>query len=373
MMVPFAGVALVQRFSITDADVCYLSMPLFHSNALMAGWAVALAAGGGDGAGDVLRLRPARRPAPLRRHLHELRRQAAGLRAGHPGAARRPRQPAAGGVRQRGHRTRHRRIRPPLRLHGLGRIRLHRGRGDHHPGRRLPARFGRPRLPRRGRSTTRETLHASARRRVFDAPARWPTPTRRSARSSTPPAPGCSAATTTTRKPPANDCATACTGPATWPTATPTAGSTWPGAPVTGCGWTARTWPARRSNGFCIGCEPVSRVAVYAVPDEQVGDAVMAALVLRDGAALTPEQFGDVPGRPARSVAQGLAALRLDRRRSARHRDQQDHQARAVRPWRTSDGDTVAGDPRGRGVRARRGREWPGRRAFGLVTAELAY
>lgn len=45
MMVPFAGVALVQRFEITAADVCYLSMPLFHSNALMAGWAVALSAG----------------------------------------------------------------------------------------------------------------------------------------------------------------------------------------------------------------------------------------------------------------------------------------------------------------------------------------
>ena len=45
MMVPFSGVALVQRFSITDADVCYLSMPLFHSNALMAGWAVALSSG----------------------------------------------------------------------------------------------------------------------------------------------------------------------------------------------------------------------------------------------------------------------------------------------------------------------------------------
>lgn len=45
MMVPFAGVALVDRFQITAADVCYLSMPLFHSNALMAGWAVAVGAG----------------------------------------------------------------------------------------------------------------------------------------------------------------------------------------------------------------------------------------------------------------------------------------------------------------------------------------
>jgi fatty-acyl-CoA synthase len=32
-------------FSLTAEDVCYLSMPLFHSNALMAGWGPALAAG----------------------------------------------------------------------------------------------------------------------------------------------------------------------------------------------------------------------------------------------------------------------------------------------------------------------------------------
>ena len=38
---------------------------------------------------------------------------------------------------------------------------------------------------------------------------------------------------------------------------------------------------------------PVSRVAVYAVPDARVGDAVMAAIVLRDGASLRPEEFGD--------------------------------------------------------------------------------
>jgi len=45
MMVPFSGTALVQRFSITGDDVCYLAMPLFHSNAVLAGWAVALASG----------------------------------------------------------------------------------------------------------------------------------------------------------------------------------------------------------------------------------------------------------------------------------------------------------------------------------------
>jgi len=37
---------------------------------------------------------------------------------------------------------------------------------------------------------------------------------------------------------------------------------------------------------------PVSHVAVYAVPDEHVGDQVMAAIVLADGADLTREEFG---------------------------------------------------------------------------------
>ncbi len=45
LTVLFAGIALVQRFAVTGDDLCYLSMPLFHSNALLAGWAVAVGAG----------------------------------------------------------------------------------------------------------------------------------------------------------------------------------------------------------------------------------------------------------------------------------------------------------------------------------------
>ncbi len=48
-------------------------------------------------------------------------------------------------------------------------------------------------------------------------------------------------ATTTTPAPPVSGCAAASTGPATWPIATRTAGSTWPAARRTGCGSTART------------------------------------------------------------------------------------------------------------------------------------
>ncbi len=43
--VAFPGRMLAERFGLDSADTCYLSMPLFHSNAVMAGWAVAVAAG----------------------------------------------------------------------------------------------------------------------------------------------------------------------------------------------------------------------------------------------------------------------------------------------------------------------------------------
>lgn len=41
--VAIAGVTMTQRFSLTRDDVCYVSMPLFHSNAVLVGWSVALA------------------------------------------------------------------------------------------------------------------------------------------------------------------------------------------------------------------------------------------------------------------------------------------------------------------------------------------
>ena len=41
-----AGVTMQQRFSLGPGDVSYVSMPLFHSNAVLAGWAVALASRG---------------------------------------------------------------------------------------------------------------------------------------------------------------------------------------------------------------------------------------------------------------------------------------------------------------------------------------
>ena len=43
--VAYPGQFLSERFGLTGADVAYLSMPMFHSNAIMAGWGPALAAG----------------------------------------------------------------------------------------------------------------------------------------------------------------------------------------------------------------------------------------------------------------------------------------------------------------------------------------
>jgi len=45
LMVLFAGLNLQDRFGLGPEDVCYVSMPLFHSNAVVAGWSAALCGG----------------------------------------------------------------------------------------------------------------------------------------------------------------------------------------------------------------------------------------------------------------------------------------------------------------------------------------
>ncbi|OBI21394.1 acyl-CoA synthetase [Mycobacterium sp. E2462] len=44
-MATVAGLSLAQRFDLTERDTCYVSMPLFHSNAVVAGWAPAVCSG----------------------------------------------------------------------------------------------------------------------------------------------------------------------------------------------------------------------------------------------------------------------------------------------------------------------------------------
>ena len=45
MMPIFSGSALAERYSVDTSDVCYVSMPLFHSNSIYAGWGVAMVTG----------------------------------------------------------------------------------------------------------------------------------------------------------------------------------------------------------------------------------------------------------------------------------------------------------------------------------------
>ncbi|MCQ4361956.1 fatty-acid--CoA ligase FadD1 [Mycobacterium gordonae] len=45
LMPTFAGINLAERFALTERDTCYVSMPLFHSNAVVAGWAPAVVSG----------------------------------------------------------------------------------------------------------------------------------------------------------------------------------------------------------------------------------------------------------------------------------------------------------------------------------------
>ncbi|BBX73542.1 AMP-binding protein [Mycobacterium shinjukuense] len=45
LMPAFAGRSLTERFALTPHDTCYVSMPLFHSNAVVAGWAPAVVSG----------------------------------------------------------------------------------------------------------------------------------------------------------------------------------------------------------------------------------------------------------------------------------------------------------------------------------------
>ena len=89
VMAVLSGSSLVLQLDVTPADVCYLSMPLFHSNGVAGGWSVAVCSGATMVPAKFSASRFPQRHSPIRGHVHELRRQAAGAGAGYPRAARR--------------------------------------------------------------------------------------------------------------------------------------------------------------------------------------------------------------------------------------------------------------------------------------------
>ena len=92
-----------------------------------------------------------------------------------------------------------------------------------------------------------------------------------------------------------------------------------------------------RVDGENLGSAPIERVllrhpdvvevAVYGIPAPDVGDQVMAALVLTEGADVRRREVPGVPGRAARPRPQAVAVVRAGRRRAAAHRDVQGDQA----------------------------------------------
>ena len=224
-----AGTALADRFRVTPADVCYLSMPLFHSNALLAGWSVAVESGA--------TMVPAAFSASGL--IDDLRRYGVTYMnyVGKPLAyvLATPQRPDDADNPLRiafGNEASDRDIEEFGRRFGCtvwdgfgsteGAVIV--TREDGCPSGSIGTGF-----PRGGRFTT-PTRWPSAPWRSSTPTVHSPTPTRRSANWSTPPAPACSRATTTMRRPPTTGCATASTGRAISRTRMPTAGSTWPGA-----------------------------------------------------------------------------------------------------------------------------------------------
>lgn len=290
MMVPFSGNALVQRFSITAADVCYLSMPLFHSNALMAGWSVAVTSGAA--------MAPASFSAS--RLLADLRRYGATYMnyVGKPLAyvLATPERPEDRDNPLRvafGNEAAERDIADFSRRFGCtvwdgfgsteGAIIITRD-GDCPPG---SVGRGLPGVAVHSPETGRECPPA-----VFDATGALANPGE--AIGEIVNATGAGLFGGYYNDPEATDDRLR-------------GGMYWSGdlGYRDADGWiylAGRSGDWLRVDGENLACapierilqrcEPVSRVAVYAVPDERVGDAVMAAIVLRDGATLTPEEFG---------------------------------------------------------------------------------
>ena len=311
--VAIAGVMMTERFGLGSDDICYVSMPLFHSNAVLGGL------GGGVGcrelncvAAQVLRISVPSRHSPLRRDLRELRRQAVVVRA------------------------RHTRSGPTTPTTRCGRFTATRA----HPptSRGSQRRFNT--LVMDGFGSTEGGIAIG---RTPDTPpgALGPLPD------------GTEIVDVETGEP----CPPGVTGELVNVAGAgrfegyyndPEADAERMRGGVYHSGdlayrdennfayFAGRLGDWMRVDGENLGSAPIERVllrhpdvvevAVYGIPAPDVGDQVMAALVLTDGAASIP-RVPRVPRRAARPRPQTVAVVRAGRLQAAAHRDIQDHQA----------------------------------------------
>ena len=323
--VTFPGAYLVERLGLGADDVFYASMPLFHSNAVMAGWGPALVCGGCVALAE--RFSASGFLSDVRRYgatyMNYVGKPLSYVLAtpARPDDADNPLRLAFGNeAGDRDIAAFSRALRVPrgrrLRLDRERRRDLTRRRARHPDrsacrSRAWPCSTPRPRRSAHGRCST--------------TAAGWPTSTRRPASWSTRPAPDSSPATTTTRRRRRSGCAAACTGVATSPTATRPASSTTRAARPTGCGSTARTSRPPRSSASSCGTRRSPRLRCTPYPTRRRGDQLVAALVLV-GSLDTGGARG-VPRRAAGPRPQAVAAARPDPRRTPPHGDQQGAQA----------------------------------------------
>ena len=248
-------------------------------------------------------------------HLH---RQGPQLHPRRAAGARRRRHPARARDRQRGVGVRHPRVRGPLRLPGPRQLRLHRG-DDHHPPRRDDAaRLARPRRRHHRRCST-PTPARSARAAEFDARRPAAQRRRRGRRDRRTPRPAtASRATTATRRRTRRRCRD---------------GIYWSGdlAYRDADGWfyfAGRSNEWLRVDGENFAAGPVEAIvlrhpsvrsaAVYAVPDDPVGDRVMVAVEVDDVDAFDLDDVRRLPRRAARPRAEVGPELRAGRPPSCR-------------------------------------------------------
>ena len=252
LMVLFSGLNLQGRFELGPDDVCYVAMPLFHSNAVVAGWSPAVCAG----ATIVPEKFSASRFLPDVRKYGVTYMNYVGKPLAYVLATPELPDDADNTLRVAfGNEASDRDIDEFMRRFACD---VWDGFGSTELAVIITREPGTPKGSI-GKGFdgvaiyNSETVTGVRRRRLRRERRARPTPTRRPASWSTPRAPATSTATTTTSPPTTSGCVTACTGPATSPTRTPTAGSTSPGVRRTGCGSTARTSRPRRSSGCCSG------------------------------------------------------------------------------------------------------------------------
>ena len=144
--VTMSGENLAPSFGLTSEDVLYLSMPLFHSNAIMSGFSPAIAAGATMALAR--RFSATRFGDDIRRYgvtyMNYVGKPLAYILDTPP--RRRP-DHAPRRVRQRGRGQGHPRLRAAVRVRGPRRLRLHRARGDHRADRELAAGVDRGTVP----------------------------------------------------------------------------------------------------------------------------------------------------------------------------------------------------------------------------------